>query len=211
MSTIETNFKIRNYDVFPSIITEIECENYQDVKNDLINWIYNYKNLNSDGLNISNRGGWHSEYDFFNCKTFEVFLKYICHHVENSLIYSCDLKLDSMWININQKGDYNKGHVHPGATLSGVFWVKTSDNCGNLVLHSNNTYCEHQLLNSISKELSKEYNYYSNFTFTPKEGSIILFPSHILHDVEVNKSESDRISIAFNLSFVQFSPENENV
>jgi hypothetical protein len=32
---------------------------------------------------------------------------------------------------------------------------------------------------------------------------MVLFPSHILHDVEVNESESDRISIAFNLKFVE--------
>ena len=203
MIMMKENNKIKNYAIFPSIVTEVECSGYETIKDNLIEWIYNYKKEHSEGLEISNRGGWHSKYDFFTCNAFDSFLKYICSNIENSLIYTLNLKLVSMWININQKGNYNKCHSHPGATLSGVFWVKTPDNCGNLVLRSNNTYFEHELLDSISEGFSEKYNYYYNFTFTPKEGSMVLFPSHILHDVEVNESESDRISIAFNLKFVE--------
>jgi uncharacterized protein (TIGR02466 family) len=204
---MKSNCKIKNYAIFPSIVTEVECLDYETIKDSLIEWIYNYRKENSEGLEISNRGGWHSKYDFFTCNSFDPFLKYICSNIENSLIYACNLKLVSMWININQKGNYNKCHCHPGATLSGVFWIKTPDNCGNLVLRSDKDYSEHELLDSISEGLPEKYNYYSSFVFTPKEGSMVLFPSHILHDVEMNESESDRISIAFNLKFVDIPSE----
>ncbi len=197
----KSNFKIKNYAIFPSIITEVLCPNYENIKDDFIEWIYDYKK-NNEGLKISNRGGWHSNYDFFTCNTFSPFLKYICSNAEKSLIYTCNLHLNSMWINVNQKGDYNKCHIHPGSTLSGVFWIKTPDNCGNLTFYSDNSYSEHNLITNTSEKICKKFNYYSNFSFTPKEGTMILFPSNMLHDVEINESESDRISIAFNLNFV---------
>ena len=33
------------------------------------------------------------------------------------------------------------------------------------------------------------------------EGGMILFPSHLAHRVNENKSDEDRISIAFNIKF----------
>lgn len=191
--------KIQRYPVFPSIITEIECENYYTIQDDLTEWIYNYYSLNK-GIVASNRGGWHSEYDFHICPSFDKFKNYITYNISKSLtIYNTDFKLESMWININQKGNYNVCHDHPKSTLSGVFWVKSNKESGNLVLHSGKSFYEYDLLDSVSSEIAEKYNYYSEFHFIPKEGTLITFPSHIMHDVELNESDEDRISISFNI------------
>jgi uncharacterized protein (TIGR02466 family) len=191
--------KIQRYPIFPSIITEIECEDYDTIRDDLIKWIYNYHSTNK-GITASNRGGWHSEYDFYMCPTFNKFKDYIISNISKSFtIYDTDFKLESMWININQKGDYNVCHDHPKSILSGVFWIKVTKECGNLVLHSGKSFCEYDLLDSVSDEIAEQYNYYSEFQFIPKEGTLIIFPSHIMHDVELNKSDEDRISISFNI------------
>ena len=43
---------------------------------------------------------------------------------------------------------------------------------------------------------------YSNMIgHAPREGDLLMFPSYLLHDVEVNKSNRQRISIAFNATF----------
>ena len=48
-------------------------------------------------------------------------------------------------------------------------------------------------------EFKDNYNIYQTFYFNPIEGKILVFPSHLAHHVEENKSEEDRISVAFNI------------
>ena len=54
-------------------------------------------------------------------------------------------------------------------------------------------------IKSYSDDFKKDTNYYYNYSFIPNEGLLVLFPSHLQHDVEVNKSDEDRISVSFNL------------
>lgn len=199
---MELTSEIINYPIFPSIVTEVKCLDYSTIKEDLIEWIYDYKK-NNEGIPISNRGGWHSEYDLHRDYTFVKFNNYICRYIQKCTeMYESRFKLESMWININQKGNYNVCHNH-STTLSGVFWVKSPENCGNLTLHSNNSYCENDLIESISSNLSEKYNYYLEFNFVPNDGHMVLFPSHIMHNVDQNESDQDRISIAFDLTCIK--------
>jgi uncharacterized protein (TIGR02466 family) len=190
---------IRNYTLFPSIVTETQCNLYKCIREDLINWIYNYQ-VNTESVILSNRGGWQSPSDFHKLESFYEFEEYILSHILQSLsYYKCNFNLSNMWININKKGDYNDAHDHPNSILSGVFWAKIPENCGRLVFNSPNGFAENTLLNSIDENIKQEHNYSSTFVFTPNEGTLILFPSHLQHFVEPNKSDEDRISIAFNL------------
>ena len=50
-----------------------------------------------------------------------------------------------------------------------------------------------------SEEIAKEYNLYNVYWMEPLEGTIIMFPSHIQHGVDMNESRQDRISASFNL------------
>ena len=54
-------------------------------------------------------------------------------------------------------------------------------------------------IKSYSDDFKRDTNYYHNYSFIPNEGLLVLFPSHLQHDVEVNKSDEDRISVSFNL------------
>jgi uncharacterized protein (TIGR02466 family) len=192
--------RVHNYTVFPSIITKTECDLYSYIRNDLIEWIYNYQST-TESVQFSNRGGWQSPSDFHNQESFLEFRNYILNNTFQSLThYNLKFNLDNMWININKKNNYNVSHCHPRCNLSGVFWIKAPDNCGKLVFHNPHNFVEHNLLNSIDKEVQKEHNYDYTFEFIPKEGVLVLFPAHLHHLVEPNQSDEDRISIAFNLS-----------
>ncbi len=37
--------------------------------------------------------------------------------------------------------------------------------------------------------------------YHPEDGDILLFPSHLLHSVEPNPEDRERINIAFNISY----------
>jgi uncharacterized protein (TIGR02466 family) len=190
---------LTNYTIFPSIVSQIDCNLFKSIKADLISWIYEYQNTH-ESTHRSNRKGWQSETDFHLDPTFEEFKDYIMFHANSATsMYNLNLTLDNMWININKRGSYNVAHSHPVSLLSGVIWVKTSDNCGNIVFNSPNYFTEHLLISNVDRQVAEQYNYHSNFYFTPTEGSMIIFPSSLQHWVEANESAEDRISIAFNL------------
>jgi len=185
--------------LFPSIVSEVECDYFKLIQSNLIDWIYNYQK-NTDGVVLSNRGGWQSPSDFYLDDSFSEFADYI---LQNSLTalshYNLQFKMSNMWININRKGDYNVVHNHSNSIISGVLWIKTPDNCGLLKFLSPHSFTQSLLLDNVDSDVAKKQNYYSGYTFNPKEGTMILFPSDLLHGVEPNESDEDRISIAFNL------------
>jgi len=191
---------IYNYSVFPSILSEIDCDLYQYIRNPLIDWIFDYQNKTKSVI-YSNRGGWQSPSDFYKQECFLEFKNYILNNTFAALRhYNRDFNLANMWININKKGNYNISHNHANSIISGVFWVKTPDNCGHLVFESPNSFLEHNLLQCIDEKIKEEHNYHHTFQFVPQEGKLVLFPSHLRHYVESNESDEDRISIAFNLN-----------
>lgn len=191
---------IYNHAVFPSIITESQCDLYHYIRNDLIDWIYDYQSKTKTVI-LSNRGGWQSPDNFHNQESFLDFKNYILNNTFQSLtLYNRRPRFCNMWININKKDNYNVSHNHPNSIISGVFWVKTPENCGLLKFENPNNFVEDVLIQKVDKDLAKKYNYSDSFQFVPQEGTLVLFPSHLHHSVEPNQSDEDRISIAFNLS-----------
>jgi uncharacterized protein (TIGR02466 family) len=187
------------HSVFPSIIIETQCDLYHYIRKDLIEWIYEYQSK-TESVSFSNRGGWQSPPDFYEQESFLDFKKYIMNNVFQSLsYYNTQFELGNMWININKKDNYNISHMHPGANMSGVFWIKTPTNCGNLIFENPLVFLEYKLLQNLNEQEKTKYNCHSLFKFTPKEGTLVLFPAHLRHRVEMNESDEDRISIAFNL------------
>ena len=192
---------IFHHAIFPSIITEIDCPCFDLIQTSLIEWIYKYQKKDS-GVTISNRGGWQSDSNFFKQDSFSKYLDYILTNAYSAVsFYNCELKLSNMWININKRGNYNETHNHPSSLISGVFWIKTSENCGKLQFLSPHSYTEWHLMYHASDAIKSQMNYDESFSFPkPKEGTMVLFPSHLLHLVGPNESDEDRISIAFNLN-----------
>jgi hypothetical protein len=191
--------KVHNYTVFPSIITQVDCDLFQQIRDPLIEWIYAYQ-ASTETVNHSNRGGWQSPSYFYEEESFSEFKNYILMYALTSLThYDYNFELGNMWININKKGDYNVQHVHANSLLSGVIWIKAPEKSGPLVFASPNVFIESALLEAAKQNVKDAKNYFEHFEFNPKEGRMILFPSHLYHSVEPNESDEDRISIAFNL------------
>ena len=78
-----------------------------------------------------------------------------------------------IWMNFTYKGDDNPIHNHAG-DFSSIIYVKDEDN-------------QPTIFPSI------------NYVHVPKEGEMLLFPAHLQHEVNVKQTESERISISYNL------------
>jgi uncharacterized protein (TIGR02466 family) len=152
------------------------------------------------GVNISNRGGWHSGElitpipsaldQLFNELTAFV------NDVPQRYMGTSDLVLGNWWININGKYDYNEQHDHQNSVLSGTYYVQVpEENMGNLILHRGDN-AEFFLTSKVEREQTM-----ANAMAVPcpvKESMFYLFPSWVKHSVERNNIDSERISIAFN-------------
>jgi len=191
--------KTHNYAVFPSIITEVQCSCFDHIQHPLLDWIYDYKKDKS-GVIISNRGGWQSKSDFWREESFSHYFNYIFDHIKSSVrFYNLNFEMGNMWININKKGNYNFSHIHPLSLLSGVMWIKSPQNCGDLIFESPHNFNEGELLEKVDVDFREKTNYFNTFKFEPIPGKIVLFPSHLRHCVDESRSDEDRVSIAFNL------------
>ena len=97
----------------------------------------------------------------------------------------------NMWFNVNRYKDSNLPHFHPFSVYSGVYYVKTPENCGTIIF-------EHPAMDLL--------HYYNNakegWHFLPAiENTLYIFPSWLKHFVQANENkEEERISISFNTS-----------
>jgi uncharacterized protein (TIGR02466 family) len=158
------------------------------------------KNSNS-GRVISNGGGWQSDnLDLTTPDLAELFAEVHkrLEEVHRAFEFHQSLRqvITEAWININQKGHFNYSHDHPGSLFSAVYYVKGGADKGELELKTPiipHTY-------TISNEMVGNFNSFTGHAVVlpPVTGDLLIFPSWLLHRVNMSQSEEDRISIAFN-------------
>ena len=193
------NYSVRN--IFPISIHEFQMNQFDDIKFKLIDYVYNLQKQNPTGVDISNRGGWQSP--TLNLSKDNDLLRNFLIECLSDIPFiekQTSLQFDA-WVNINKKGNHNIRHIHPTSNLSGVLWIKCPEKCGEIVFTSPYEFVGFKELESYSDKFIKENNAYIAYRINPKEGYMILFPSHLAHRVNENKSDEDRISIAFNIKF----------
>ena len=108
--------------------------------------------------------------------------------------------LKNGWININNPGNYslhnNPPHIHANYFFSVVFYVKAEPKSGDLVLIAPSNTIEHTVPFSAIDHRTV-YNS-PRWHIAPEPGNLVMFPSWVMHYVEGNVTQNDRISIAFN-------------
>ena len=165
------------------------------------------------GNRISNVGGWQSLPDLLDwpepeVQTLRAEIDYIVQQ-----IWSLPAALERRpkesqqparyqaygWANVNESGDYNMMHMHPGNHLSVVYYVATGkpepdhDMNGRLELRDPRpaaTYC--RMPGSVGSE---------SLLIRPQPGMMVVFPAWIEHWVHPFQGEGQRISIAVNVTF----------
>jgi len=153
------------------------------------------------GRKISNVGGFQSKDIKLDLKEIKNLYNQITLHsntfIKNILQIDKNVSLNNLWININGHKDYNMVHEHPFSKISGVFYVKTPKDCGNIVFLNDS-----KIANYINSNNIKEYNQYNSYSwFLPSvENTLYLFPSWFKHYTEPNLSNENRVSISFNLT-----------
>ena len=181
--------------LFPTKILSSEDTNFSSYRDDMIQWMidYSYKHTT---VAKSNQGGYQSPDQFYLEESFAPYLNRISEHListideytrdDKSCLHLDDLKLSNMWFNFNYENCYNVQHTHPGCVLSGVLWIQIPE--------------EQPIIFSCFDEFTRAtYEKYTNESLVAKEGQLLLFPAHLPHRVDINRSKNTRISISFNI------------
>ncbi len=102
------------------------------------------------------------------------------------------LKLDSIWINVMEKGAVHTPHIHPHSAVSGTYYVTAPPGSGAIRF-------EDPRLGLMMAAPTRKAGHFVDVA--PRPGMLLLWESWLRHGVEVSRvqgTKAKRISISFN-------------
>lgn len=108
------------------------------------------------------------------------------------------LVLEDLWINILPEGGTHSSHIHPHSVISGTTYVTMPEGASALKLEDPRLPMM-MAAPARTKDARREMR---NFIYAaPAVGDVLLWESWLRHEVPVNLSEDDRISVSFNYAW----------
>jgi len=193
--------------MFPTFLFVHDHPDPAHMNERLVEFSYAARAADPNGHMVSSRGGWQSHTDMRLRAEFQPLIGFIDATINRVKIHldivdRFDLRVSSMWININGRGSYNTPHIHGNAFFSGVYYMKTHDGCGHIQFREPSNI--------------REYHCPPYAEITPRNcfvqqcaaeaGRLCLFPSYLPHEVTENTSDEERISVAFNVAGAMGGP-----
>ncbi len=105
------------------------------------------------------------------------------------------LALDSLWVNVMNKGAIHAPHIHPHSVISGTYYVAVPPGSGSI------RFEDPRLPLMMAAPPRKEKARAQNRLFVdvhPRPGMLLLWESWLRHGVETNRASGRRISVSFN-------------
>ena len=103
-----------------------------------------------------------------------------------------ELIVTNSWINKNEPGTGHSTHLHPNSIVSGTFCLRQ-----NSTMPPTQYYNRYIPLIKVQMESQNSMNA-EHISVPMVPGDLILFPSDIMHSVNVNVSNETRYSLSFN-------------
>ncbi|QFU07642.1 hypothetical protein PARPLA_01554 [Rhodobacteraceae bacterium THAF1] len=109
------------------------------------------------------------------------------------------LVLEDIWINILPEGGSHSGHLHPHSVISGTTYVAMPEGTSAIRFEDprHPMMMAHPPRKKDAPEALKPFVY-----VRPEVGDVLLWESFIRHEVPLNMSEEERISVSFNYKWV---------
>ncbi|MBN9588363.1 MAG: hypothetical protein J0G99_05075 [Alphaproteobacteria bacterium] len=104
-------------------------------------------------------------------------------------------ELDSLWINVMNRGAIHVPHIHPHSAISGTYYVTVPPGSGAI------RFEDPRLSMMMAAPPRKKNARPENRVFvdvTPRPGMLLLWESWLRHGVEVSGAKAPRISASFN-------------
>ena len=137
------------------------------------------------------------------CATLSSFiLECVQDFSDNTLLYNYkSYKLSQSWVSHKEPGQHHTMHSHPNSLISGVFYYGFSEeNTPAIKFHKiTGAINQNTILPKTKADKRDSKSAWSEFSVNFQPGLLVLFPSYLHHSVPINKSNSVRCSLAFNI------------
>ena len=105
------------------------------------------------------------------------------------------IKLDSIWINILPEGGIHTSHLHPHSVISGTTYVAVPKGASAIKFEDP----RHSMMMAAPTRKTNAREEMRSFVYVqPEVGDVLLWESWLRHEVPMNMSEDERISVSFN-------------
>ena len=109
------------------------------------------------------------------------------------------------WINYTATNKFHPPHAHQNSFISGIFYIDALKNVDRITFYKD-TY------RPLVLEIADPNIFNCQTWQLPVEtGDVVLFPSHVVHGVEVKKGTNLRTSLSFNVFFKGTIGNNKNL
>jgi uncharacterized protein (TIGR02466 family) len=188
-------------DWFATPVWRFHVAGHQALNEKLLQFVGEERQRNPGGVKgRSSVMGWHSGNQLHRRPEMREFLAVLHGNVaEVARAYRLDtsqatLKLETCWAMVNGKMASGAIHCHPNSFLSGVYYVSTNEESGNIFFQdprpgANMAACPVTEYTPLTIR---------QFSYQPVAGAMLFFPSWLYHGVEPNLSDAPRVSLSFN-------------
>lgn len=105
------------------------------------------------------------------------------------------LTLEDIWVNILPGGGFHSGHIHPHSVISGTTYVSMPKGTSAIRFEDPRL----PLMMAAPPRMKTAPDHLRQFVYlTPDAGDVVLWESWLRHEVPMNDTDEDRISVSFN-------------
>ncbi|MBM1817799.1 2OG-Fe(II) oxygenase family protein [Pseudosulfitobacter pseudonitzschiae] len=105
------------------------------------------------------------------------------------------LVLEDLWINILPEGGAHSGHIHPHSVVSGTTYVAMPEGASAIKFEDP----RHAMMMAAPPRVKDVREEMKPFIYiAPAVGDVLLWESWLRHEVPMNMSEDERVSVSFN-------------
>lgn len=109
-----------------------------------------------------------------------------------------ELAMTDCWLNIMPRGVVHSLHLHPHATISGTYYVKTPRGCAGLKFEDPRL---DRFMSAPARRADASEALQPWVTIPAVAGQVVLFESWLRHEVPPNPADNDRVSVSFNYNW----------
>lgn len=112
--------------------------------------------------------------------------------------FNFDLQMITSWINLHERGNSSRRHIHANSIIGGVLFLDTPPNTGEFLLFNPEVNGNRLFSSHIECPKHKITEYNAEYrSIKPTTGQLLLFPSYLAHTVTENKCDDLRWTIGF--------------
>jgi uncharacterized protein (TIGR02466 family) len=157
------------------------------------------------GARLARGEGWQSQQDLHRMEKFHELVSCV-HRVTCGILRFLkigyeDFEISGCWANVLAPRAAHRMHNHPNNFLSGVYYLRTGPGADTINFHD--PRAQAAVIRPPVTELTAANT--DQVVVRVTNGMLLMFPAYLQHSVDANASETERISVSFNVMFSAFT------